>query len=264
MHDGFADRTHGRASQLRLDDDRLDDPLTSSLRTLNTLAKKLRAKRMAAGALVLGSPEVRFVLDSESSDPTDVGIYKHKDANSMVEEFMLLANCSVAAVTNRAFPQCAMLRRHPPPAPGAFDALNRSLAAHGFTLDDSCSLTLGRSLDKCAKPEDPYFNQLTRIMATRSMNQARYFSSGTLAPADYAHYGLACPIYTHFTSPIRRYADQVVHRLLAAIIGWESISRDVLDASAMGELTDNLNHRWALNWVARWASSLPSRLWAAR
>jgi exosome complex exonuclease DIS3/RRP44 len=169
----------------------------------------------------------------------------------MVEEFMLLANCSVAAAVTRAFPQCAMLRRHPPPTPGSFDALNRSLAEHGFTLDDSNSHTLGKSLDACTKPADPYFNQLARIMATRSMNQARYFSSGALPPAEYTHYGLACPIYTHFTSPIRRYADQMVHRLLAAIIGWEGVQQDALDPDAMAELTDNLNHRCAVCCVLR-------------
>ena len=168
----------------------------------------------------------------------------------MVEEFMLLANISVAAEITRAFPQvrapvprrgrrdrharmlrsqCAMLRRHPPPSPGAFDSLQRPLGLLGLELDTSSSLALGKSLDACVRPDDKYFNQLARILATRSMQQARrlvrsrrhrhaathraepqarYFCSGNHTPADYAHYGLACPIYTHFTSPIRRYSDQ--------------------------------------------------------
>ena len=159
---------------------------------------------------------------------------------------MLLANISVAKETTRAFPQYAMLRRHPSPQPGAFDALNACLAQHGCTLDASSSLALGNSLNECTKADDPYFNKLVRILATRSMQQARYFCSGTVSPADYLHYGLAAPIYTHFTSPIRRYSDQVAHRLLAAIIGWEAISRESLDLSAMGDLTDNLNHRHTL------------------
>jgi exosome complex exonuclease DIS3/RRP44 len=233
-------------AQLRMDDARMADPLTSSLRTLNALAKKLKAARMAAGALSLASPEVRFVLDSETSDPTDVGMYQHKEANSMVEEFMLLANISVAKETTRAFPQYAMLRRHPSPTAGAFDGLNASLAQHGFELDVSSSLALTKSLDACDKPGEPYFNKLVRILATRSMQQARYFCSGTVTQADYLHYGLAASIYTHFTSPIRRYADQVVHRLLAAIIGWEHVSRDTLDLAAMSDLTDNLNQRHTL------------------
>jgi exosome complex exonuclease DIS3/RRP44 len=233
-------------AQLRMDDTRMDDPLTTSLRTLNALAKRLKTKRQEAGALSLASPEVRFVLDSETSDPTDVGIYQHKEANSMVEEFMLLANISVAAETTRAFPQAAMLRRHPQPTPGAFDGLNASLKQHGFELDVSSSLALGNSLNACDKPADPYFNKLVRILATRSMQQARYFCSGTVPPAEYLHYGLAAPIYTHFTSPIRRYSDQMAHRLLAAIIGWEPISHHSLDLEAMGDLTDNLNQRHTL------------------
>jgi len=233
-------------AQLRMDDARMSDPLTASLRTLNALAKCLKANRVAAGALSLASPEVRFVLDTETSDPTDVGMYQHREANSMVEEFMLLANISVARETTRAFPQYAMLRRHPQPTPGAFDGLNASLKQHGCQLDATSSLDLGRSLDGCSKPTDPYFNKLVRILATRSMQQARYFCSGALTPADYLHYGLAAPIYTHFTSPIRRYADQVAHRLLAAIIGWEAVQRDNLDLAAMGDLTDNLNQRHTL------------------
>ena len=233
-------------AQLRMDDARMDDTLTVSLRTLNSLAKKLKAQRMASGALSLASPEVRFVLDSETSDPTDVGMYQHKEANSMVEEFMLLANISVAKETTRAFPQFSMLRRHPQPQPGAFDGLNASLKQHGLEVDATSSLNLCASLDRCAKPDDPYFNKLVRILATRSMQQARYFCSGTVTQADYLHYGLAAPIYTHFTSPIRRYADQMCHRLLAAVIGWEAVSHESLDLNKMTDLTDNLNQRHTL------------------
>jgi len=86
------------------------------------------------------------------------------------------------------------------------------------------------------------------------MQQARYFCSGTLPPSEYRHYGLACPIYTHFTSPIRRYSDQIVHRLLAALIHWEAIDPSVLDADAMSALTDNLNHRHTMAQYAGRAS----------
>jgi len=71
--------------------------------------------------------------------------------------------------------------------------------------------TLAASLDAAVRAEDPYFNKLVRIMATRCMTQAVYFSSGEYSVPEYYHYGLAAPLYTHFTSPIRRYADVVVH-----------------------------------------------------
>ena len=87
------------------------DDLTSSIRMLNTLAQKLKAKRMAAGALNLASPEVKIHLDSsESSDPIDVEQKEMKETNSLVEEFMLLANISVARKIEETFPQTAVLR----------------------------------------------------------------------------------------------------------------------------------------------------------
>merc|ERR1711988_1788252 len=78
---------------------------------------------------------------------------------------------------------------------------------------------LSASLNKTTRDDDPFFNTLVRIMTTRCMNQAVYFCTGDVQPALYGHYGLAMERYTHFTSPIRRYADVLVHRLLAAAIG---------------------------------------------
>lgn len=79
--------------------------------------------------------------------------------------------------------------------------------ARGIKLDAASSKQLAESLDAAKSIKDPYFNKLLRILATRCMTQAKYFSSGELAPAQFVHYGLAVPIYTHFTSPIRRCAD---------------------------------------------------------
>ena len=90
---------------------KLDDDLTKSIRLLNSLAQKLKAKRMEAGALNLASPEVKIQLDtSESSDPIDVEQKELRETNSLVEEFMLLANISVARRIEEAFPQTAVLR----------------------------------------------------------------------------------------------------------------------------------------------------------
>jgi exosome complex exonuclease DIS3/RRP44 len=89
----------------------LHDDLTKSIRLLNSLAVKLRAARMAAGALNLASPEVKIHLDSsESSDPIDVEQKEMRETNSLVEEFMLLANISVAKKIQETFPQTAVLR----------------------------------------------------------------------------------------------------------------------------------------------------------
>jgi exosome complex exonuclease DIS3/RRP44 len=89
----------------------MHDELTKSVRLLNSLAQKLKAGRMAAGALNLASPEVKIHLDSaESSDPIDVEQKEMRETNSLVEEFMLLANISVARKIQETFPQTAVLR----------------------------------------------------------------------------------------------------------------------------------------------------------
>jgi exoribonuclease R len=79
--------------------------------------------RYDAGALNLASPEVKFKLDTESNSPLDVGMYQQRDTNAMVEEMMLMANCTVAAHIHRAFPSCAVLRKHEPPTPEMFEPL---------------------------------------------------------------------------------------------------------------------------------------------
>lgn len=142
------------------------------VRLLNTLAQKLKAGRMAAGALNLASPEVKIHLDSsESSDPIDVEQKEMKETNSLVEEFMLLANISVAKKIQETFPQTAVLRwdiffrtsrnsvdlnfsritrRHLPPPRTNFEKLQDILQKRkGFTLDVSSSGALAASLDKC-------------------------------------------------------------------------------------------------------------------
>ena len=99
--------------------------LTESLLLLNRLAKVLKGRRLSAGALTLASPEFRFSLDTETQNPVDVEMKEMKDANSMVEEFMLLANISVAKrMPARPFPASALLRRHPNP-PGKFRVFKR-------------------------------------------------------------------------------------------------------------------------------------------
>jgi exosome complex exonuclease DIS3/RRP44 len=111
------------------------------------------------------------------------------------------------------------------------------------TLDVSSSGALGASLDGARRESDPYFNKLIRIMATRCMTQAVYFASGEVTPAEYSHYGLAAPLYTHFTSPIRRYADVLVHRLLGAALGLSALPASVADGAALAAVAANINVR---------------------
>ncbi|RKO83334.1 hypothetical protein BDK51DRAFT_5378, partial [Blyttiomyces helicus] len=206
-------------AQARLDDPTKKDPVSLGIKALDALAKKLRAKRIKNGALTLASPEVRFKMETDSQDPVDVEMKELKDTNALVEEFMLLANIFVAKKIHASFGESSMLRRHPKPPPSSFEGLQKAVGELGITIDATSSKALADSLDKAV--DDPYFNKLIRIMTTRCMMQAQYFCSGTLPEPEFWHYGLATDIYTHFTSPIRRYADLVVHRLLAAAIGYE-------------------------------------------
>ncbi|XP_042385217.1 exosome complex exonuclease RRP44 homolog A-like [Zingiber officinale] len=229
-------------AQARMDDSRLMDPLTTDLRNLNSLAKIMRLRRIKRGALTLASPEVKFQIDTETHDPLDIGMYQIREANQMIEEFMLAANISVAEKILKHFSLCSLLRRHPSPTKEMLEPLLRTAAAVGLDLDVSSSKALADSLDR-AVGDDPYFNKLIRILATRCMTQAIYFSSGDLSPSEFSHYGLAAPIYTHFTSPIRRYADVIVHRLLAAALGISRLPPIFMDGPQLTSIADNLNYR---------------------
>ena len=231
-------------AQIHIDDSSQQDDLTNGMRTLMMLSKKLRQKRMDAGALNLASPEVKVRTESETSDPIDVQTKKHLDTMSLVEEFMLLANTSVASKNYEAFPQTALLRRHAAPPKTNFEELDKQLKVKkGLQLRTDSSKTLAASLDKCVDPNEPFFNTLVRILATRCMMSAEYFCAGTQAYPEFRHYGLASEIYTHFTSPIRRYADLEAHRQLAAAIDYEQLDSSLQSRSKLEGVCKNINVR---------------------
>lgn len=212
---------------------------------LNALAIKLKAKRMAAGALNLASPEVKIHMESsESTGPIDVEQKEMLETNSLVEEFMLLANISVAQKIYDTFPQTAVLRRHMPPPATNFEVLADVLQKRkGMQLDVSSSGALAKSLDQCIDPTLPTFNTLVRIMATRCMLSAEYFCSGSVPRDTFGHYGLASTIYTHFTSPIRRYADVLVHRELNAAINHVPLHATLHSKAFVDRVMENINRR---------------------
>lgn len=231
-------------AQLRVEDASQQDELTKGIRTLLGLSKKLKQQRMDAGALSLSSPEVKVQMESETSDPIDIKTKKHLETMSLVEEFMLLANVSVARKIFEAFPQTAILRRHGAPPKTNFDELSNQLKVKkGLELHVDSSRALADSLDRCVDPAEPFFNTLVRIMATRCMMSAEYFCSGTQSEPEFRHYGLASEIYTHFTSPIRRYADLVAHRQLAAAIEYEAVAPSVRSRGRLEAVCKNINVR---------------------
>lgn len=238
-------------AQLKIDDKSDTTELTESMRNLLRFSKILRQKRYDAGALNLASPEVRIEADSdEVGDPmNDVKTKAMLDTNSLVEEFMLLANISVASKIYDSFSQTALLRRHATPPPANFeDLINQLSKKRNMELDVSSSGALASSLDRCVDPNNPFFNTLVRILATRCMTSAEYFVAGAHAESEFRHYGLASPIYTHFTSPIRRYADLMVHRQLASAIGYEgedghAVIEGVATRGKLEDICRNINYR---------------------
>lgn len=219
------------------------DIQVGAVKRLASLARKFRKRRIEAGALTLASPEVKFVLDSESLNPTDVQAYALLEANALVEEFMLLANVTVSKKILRHYPTLSILRRHPAPNRAMFDSLISKAKCRGSDIDIEDSKRLADSLDGAQLESDPYYNKLLRILSTRCMSPAQYFCSGEYKPTDWHHYGLAAPVYTHFTSPIRRYADVCVHRLLAAAIGVAPLPVHLSSKSYLHDLAANMNRR---------------------
>lgn len=239
---------------------KVEDKVTTSLLGLASIAKKLRERRMAAGALILASPEVKFKISEARDEVTDVAMYEIRETNRMVEEFMLLANIVVGEKMLKNFPQCSMLRRHPKPSEEMFEPLIKAAKCAGFEMDVSNSKRLNESLanvEKMAKEKgDEYLGTLLRIIATRSMTQAVYFSSGEVSDPEYLHYGLAAPVYTHFTSPIRRYADVLVHRLLSACLGFASLPMNLQNSQRMNQFAESINQRHRCAQYAARASTL--------
>ena len=214
------------------------------LQTLVAFANKTNAIRLAHGAVELESAELRFETDAQTKTPTEVLQKDEVPMMRVVAELMILANSAAARTTHRAFPSRALLRRHAPPREGGFEELTKLAAAKGIELDGSSGEALNASLARVAATSEPEVTTLFRGLATRAMSEAQYISSGSISGADggFGHYGLALTYYTHFTSPIRRYADVVVHRQLIAAVDVAEAEKRATERD-LDSLAQHLNER---------------------
>ncbi|XP_034988831.1 DIS3-like exonuclease 2 isoform X1 [Zootoca vivipara] len=198
------------------------DEVRQAVLNLHQIAKKLREQRFVDGALRLDQLKLSFTLDKESGMPQGCYIYQYRDSNKLVEEFMLLANMAVAHRMHRSFPSKALLRRHPPPQSKMLKDLMDFCSQMGLEIDCSSAKALHESLNETFGA-DKYAEARKEVltnMFSRPMQMAVYFCAGTLEDETlFRHYALNVPLYTHFTSPIRRYPDIMVHRLLSAALG---------------------------------------------
>uniref|UniRef100_A0A8C8VJQ0 DIS3-like exonuclease 2 n=1 Tax=Pelusios castaneus TaxID=367368 RepID=A0A8C8VJQ0_9SAUR len=198
------------------------DEIHQAVVNLHRIAKHLRKQRFIDGALRLDQLKLSFTLDKESGMPQGCYIYQYRDSNKLVEEFMLLANMAVAHQIYRSFPQQALLRRHPPPQTKMLNDLMEFCDQMGLEIDFSSAGALHKSLNEVFGA-DNYAEARKEVltnMFSRPMQMALYFCAGVLEDETlFHHYALNVPLYTHFTSPIRRFTDIVVHRLLSASLG---------------------------------------------
>lgn len=186
------------------------------------------------GALDLSSAELKFRMGSDR-EPTEVVGKEEVEMQSVVAEMMIAANASVAQRIHTAFPSHALLRTHAQPRMEGLKAIMECCKAKGVTVDASSNASLSASLHRLKECSDHAVQRAVSALVTRAMAEAEYASSGQTTSESMGHYGLAMGLYTHFTSPIRRYADVVVHRLLmAAVEGGEGVTRrEVEEVSSM-------------------------------
>lgn len=184
------------------------------LAVLNNLAKERRRRRYQEGALEFDRAEVRFEID-ETGKPISVYFKESKDANKLIEEFMLLANLTVAEsigkVPKGKKAKTFVYRVHDNPDPDKLSNLALIATRFGYKLNtDGSSRQVNQSVNRLLRDvKGKGEENMLSILAIRSMAKASYSTDNV------GHYGLNMPYYTHFTSPIRRYPDMMVHRLLA-------------------------------------------------
>lgn len=200
-----------------------DENIVEATLTLDKLAKILRQKRMQHGAISFDKVEVKFNLD-ENANPVGVYFKEAKDSNHLIEEFMLLANRKVAEFIGKQ-KKTFVYRIHDEPDEDKLFNLQGVISRFGYSLNLKSKKDITRSLNNLlTEVQGKKEQNLVDTLAIRSMSKAKYSTDNI------GHYGLAFDYYSHFTSPIRRYPDVMVHRLLQYYLdGGNSVSEEVYE-----------------------------------
>lgn len=208
--------------------------LFDELKTMDTIAKTLRAERMAQGSIAFEKSEVRFKLDDEGN-PETLLVKESKDAHKLIEEYMLLANRKVAEWVGKKRGnqpvKSFVYRIHDAPDNLKIKEFDRFIRTFGYRLQLDNPRVLAKSFNELlrnikGKPEQ----SMIELLAIRTMQKAIYGTDNMVG-----HYGLGFTYYTHFTSPIRRYPDVMVHRLLQSYLDKEA-------SADLAKLDDQCQH----------------------
>jgi DIS3-like exonuclease 2 len=217
---------------------------------LHRVAMGRRKLRFENGAISLNKSKITFTRDP-TGNPIDIGTYVMRSTNEVVEEYMLLANYFVAQELVARSKTTAFLRNHPPPDITPKNIADFLSLAEKFDVDVDLSTprSLQRTLNDIRSRADRDASLAAESLLMKVMKNAEYFVVGTSHSSTWAHYALAIPYYTHFTSPIRRYADDIVHRLLTDALSEEQTgARDAvlgtkMDLSELVKLAGHCNMR---------------------
>ena len=196
------------------------DDVAADVRLMHKVAMARRKLRFENGALALNGIKLTFQLEDDGETPKMCQPYPLRDSNRLIEEYMLLANFLVAQRLITHANGRALLRQHPPPLEaGLQNVVEVSKESFDFDIDVTNSQTLQESLSRLSRTcKDELVIQCVTESLMTPMRPAEYIAAGEVSQEDWQHFALNIPYYTHFTSPIRRYADVVVHRLLQATL----------------------------------------------